>query len=104
MEARPLFFFLEYIDAVFPDGVKLYPADPFERAKGRIVIINFSNKVRGDVSPDWLTVAHARKIQDPISNENNTFIICISIGCSSYVQECERALRGKFEQFAHCPR
>ena len=46
----PVVFFLEYIDAVFPDGVKLYPADPFERAKGRIVIINFSNKVRVDVS------------------------------------------------------
>ena len=48
-------FFLEYVDAAFPDGVKLYPADPFERAKVRMTIIDFSNKVReGEVS-DWLT-------------------------------------------------
>eukprot|EP00118_Oscarella_pearsei_P008274 m.41833 g.41833 ORF g.41833 m.41833 type:complete len:222 (+) comp33271_c0_seq1:3-668(+) len=35
---------VEYIDQVFP-GIKLYPADAGDRARARVLIINFSSKV-----------------------------------------------------------
>ncbi|XP_065838584.1 glutathione S-transferase omega-1-like [Oscarella lobularis] len=36
---------IDYIDAAFPDGKKLFPSNPGEKAKAQLLVANFSNQV-----------------------------------------------------------